>query len=224
MAPGASATSVLPAPPDDSIFRSPEQPGVVVSDEQQKLAAERAARRDARVAALSTPTTAAPAPVPQEPVVRTKRNTDKFFGSLGLFLLRIVVAAILAVRGVGLLINLTAANTFFGTTILPQPEVFAVVVGVASLLAALALILGILTRVVGIGVTAIAVGALVLVQWGASFSPFSPDRYGFFGELELLLAAVGVLFICVGGGGWSIDRSFRASRERDKLARAAIDN
>ena len=44
-------------------------------------------------------------------------------------------------------------------------------------------------------------------------------QQGFLGELELVLAAVGLLFLCIGGGGWSIDRSFRSARAKDKAAR-----
>jgi len=50
--------------------------------------------------------------------------------------------------------------------------------------------------------------ALAYVKWrtGALFTEGQP---GFTGELELLLAAVGVLFVGVGGGGWTVDRRFR---------------
>jgi hypothetical protein len=35
---------------------------------------------------------------------------------------------------------------------------------------------------------------------------------GFTGELDLLLAAVGLTFLGVGGGGWGLDRTFRNRR------------
>ena len=78
--------------------------------------------------------------------------------------------------------------------------------------ASAALVFGLLTRVAGLGVLLIAVGALTFVLWG-NWSPFVAGRAGFVGELELLLAVVGLLFLCVGGGGFSLDRSFRKSRE-----------
>ena len=65
-----------------------------------------------------------------------------------------------------------------------------------------------------VGLALIAGGALAFVQWG-EWSPFVPGRSGFVGDFELLLAATGLLLLCVGAGGFSLDRSFRKSRERD---------
>lgn len=134
---------------------------------------------------------------------------------MGLFLLRLVVAAIFAIRGLGILTDIPAAGELFAKTIIPEPQIMAIVTGVASLLIALSMVLGLLTRVSGLGVTLIAAGALAFVYWG-NWSPFVAGQPGFLGELELLLAAVGLLFLTVGGGGWSLDRSFRAGRERDR--------
>ena len=190
--------------------------------EEQRLAAERAARKEARDAAL-----AASAPVPLVapiPEVVVKRSTDGFFGSLGLFLLRLVVAAIFAVRGLNLLTNLAGTQALFAQTVIPEPAIMSIVTGVACLLIALALVLGLLTRIAGLGVALIAGGSLAFVQWGAGWSPLlpaQPGQPGFLGEVELLLAAVGILLLCVGGGGWGLDRSFRASRAKDKAAKAA---
>jgi len=81
-------------------------------------------------------------------------------------------------------------------------------VGVCEVAIAVALIFGILMRVVGIGIAVIAIGALVYVKsrTGAVFTDGQP---GFAGELELLLAAVGLTFAGLGGGGWTVDRRFR---------------
>ncbi len=224
------ADEPVPAPspaPADAIFRpptptsgpSPEPTRLEpLSEEEQKLAAERAARRDARVAAL-----AAPAPMPvvaPAPVVVHKRTNDKFWGALGLFLLRLVLAGIFAVRGLNILTDIPAAQAQFATTIIPEPGIMAIVTGVACELIALALLLGLLTRVAGLGIALIAGGALAFVYWG-TWSVFVPGRPGFLGEYELLLATVGLLLLLIGGGGWSLDRAFRAGRERDKRERAA---
>ncbi|CAL8969880.1 hypothetical protein PROP_03269 [Propionicimonas sp. T2.31MG-18] len=218
----------VPSPaPADAIFRpptptsgpSPEPTRLEqLSEEEQKLAAERAARRDARVAAL-----AAPAPMPvvaPAPVVVHKRTNDKFWGSLGLFLLRLVLAGIFAVRGLNILTDIPAAQAQFATTIIPEPGIMAIVTGVACELIALALLLGLLTRAAGLGIALIAGGALAFVYWG-TWSVFVSGRPGFLGEYELLLATVGLLLLLIGGGGWSLDRAFRAGRERDKRERAA---
>ena len=225
------AAAPVPPAPSDAIFRQPSPTTSAVaeativeplSEEERKLAAERAARRDARAAALAAP---APAPVvAAEPVIIHKRTNDKFWGSLGLFLLRVVLAGIFAIRGLDILTDIPAAQAQFATTILADyesvPQVMAIVTGVASLLIALSLLLGLLTRVAGLGIALIAGGAVALVYWG-QWSPFVAGRPGFLGEYELLLATVGVLLLFIGGGGWSLDRSFRAGRERDKAERAA---
>jgi putative oxidoreductase len=227
-------TPTLPAPPsyrsdpesertpDDSIFRAGAAvaPTAVLETEQEpsaeerKLAAERAARREAREAALAAPDVRAVAA--PEPVVITRRTTDRFLGGFALFLLRLVVAAIMAVRGLEIVMNPAAAEQLFATTIIPEPAIMAMVTGVAALAIAVALVFGLLTRVAGLGVTLITGGALAFVLWG-NWSPFVPGRSGFVGEFELLLAAVGLVLLCVGGGGFSLDRSFRKSRERNRL-------
>jgi uncharacterized membrane protein YphA (DoxX/SURF4 family) len=217
--------------PDQSIFRVPEAAPPVLSEEQQKLADERAARREARVSALTSTTSAlAPAAIAAPTAAETveaiikKSPTDKFFGSLGLFLLRLMLAFIFGYRGVTMLtVNLEMSQTQLQSTILPSPEIWLYVISVSSMLIALSLVLGFLTRVAGLGIAAISVGALVFVQWGAGWNPFATGQAGFLGEFELLLAVVGIMFLTVGAGGWSIDRSIRASRERSKAERAAID-
>ncbi len=229
--PKEAANEAVPAAagPTESIFRPPSpvtgpspepEPTRMerLSDEEQKLAAERAARRDARAAAL-----AAPAPEPlaaPDPVIILKRTNDKFWGAVGLFLLRLVLAGIFAIRGLNLLTDIPAAQAMFAKTVIPEPGTMAIVTGVAALLIALSLLLGLLTRLAGFGVALIAGGALAFVYWG-NWSPFIAGRPGFLGEFELLVAATGVLLMCVGGGGWSLDRSFRAGRERDKAERAS---
>lgn len=219
-----------PTPPADAIFRPPSpvsptpEPTRVepLSEEEQRLADERAARREARVAAFAAPA-AEPAPEPQTVVVH-KRTNDRFWGSLGLFLLRLVLVGIFTIRGLNLLTDLPAAEAQFAQTVLadypPGALMWALITGVACVLIALSLLLGLLTRVAGLGVALIAGGALAFVYWGP-WSPIVPGRPGFWGEYELLLAAVGLLLLCIGAGGWSLDRSFRAGRERNKRERAA---
>ena len=205
---GAAASQATPTEPDEATRE--------LTEEERKLAAERAARREARQAALAA-SDAPPAAAP-EPVVVHRRNTDRFAGSLGLFLLRLVTAAILLVRGLEIVTNLAAAQDSFAQTRIPEPRVMAIVTGVAALLIAVALVFGLFVRVAGLGVALIAIGALVFVLWGP-WSPFVAGKSGFVGELELLLAAVGLLFVAVGGGGFGLDRSFRKSREKAKLAK-----
>lgn len=230
--PSTDADAHPPAPPARD-FTSTD---ATVTAEHERLIAERAARRKQRQAALAarpepvpepTPLPPVPAPVaaprgtarramvtPTETVEVVKRSNDRWAGSLGLILLRLVVAAIMGVHGANKLLNLPAASEALQNTILPQPGLFAIFIGAAEIAIAIALVFGLLTRVAGLGVALIAGGALALVKWGP-WSPFKPGQSGFDGELELLLVVVGVLFLLVGGGGWSVDRGFRASRSAD---------
>ncbi len=216
---GAEPTRVESLYRDDAAS-GPQTPAEVdeetrqLSEEERRLNAERAARREARQAALAAAD--APPPPPPAPVVVTRRTTDTFMGGLGLFLLRLVVAGIMAVRGLDILTDLPTAQAEFAKTVIPEPGIMALVTGVASLAIAVALVFGLLVRVAGLGVLLIAGGALTFVLWGA-WSPFVDGRPGFLGELELLLAAVGLLFVTLGGGGFGLDRGFRKSREKDRL-------
>jgi uncharacterized membrane protein YphA (DoxX/SURF4 family) len=217
---------------DEAIFRpypaaGAEQPPAVSpeqTEEERKLAAERAARREARAAALTTAGTpepvegAAAAPIVQE-VVRIKRTTDGFWGSLGLFLLRLVMAAVFGVWGVQMLLDPAKTQQLFARTVLPYP-ILATIVPVASLLIAVSMVIGLATRYAAVGAALISIGALVLVYWG-SWSLLLPNDFGFYGERELLVAAAALLLIFVGAGGWSLDGSLRRARAADKAARVA---
>lgn len=199
---GSDAAAVAPT----AVMEVPAE----LTAEERKLAAERAARREAREAALAAPdvrTTATP-----EPVVVTQRSTDRFLGAFSLFLVRLVVAAIMAVHGLDYVTDPIGAERLFATTIIPEPAIVSAVTGYASLAIAVALVFGLLTRVAGLGVLLITGGALAFVLWG-NWSPFVAGRAGFIGEFELLLAVVGLLLLCIGGGGFSLDRSFRKARE-----------
>lgn len=233
-APTASASAPTPAPV--SAASAPEAPqdlltaDPAVSAEHDRLVAERAARRQQRLQALAPKpepepvVVAAAAPVvggtvrPPAPVAETvtvlQRSNDKWAGSLGLFLLRLVSAAIMGVHGANKLLNLPAATETLQNTVLPVPGILAIVIGAAEIGIAIALVFGLLTRVAGLGIALIAGGALAFVQWGP-WSPFVPGSAGFNGELELLLVAVGIVFLLLGGGGWSVDRGFRSRRSAE---------
>lgn len=214
--------------------------------ERERLLAERAARREARLAALAPvepdpqvqasparqvgrPAPAAGAtlgsgasaadtvPVRTETVRVTERSTDKFAGALALFLLRLVVAAIVGIRGLYHLLNLPATTELVQGTVLPYASILAIALGAAEVAIAVALVFGLLTRLAGIGLMLVAGGALGFVLWGP-WSPFIAGQAGFTGELELLLVAVGALFLLVGAGGWSVDRGFRTRRTETRGA------
>ncbi len=189
-------------------------PGFIAADEDDSARARLEAHA-ARDKALGKVEAAAPVPAPP---VAQKRITDKFFGSFGLFALRLVAAASLGVRGYQHLTDVHGFTTFLTTAGLPYPQYLSWGIAIAEVLAAVALLFGVLTREAALGLAALAIGALVFIEWGAT-NPFRSGIAGFNGELELVLAGVGLALACLGGGRWSIDGSVRAGRQ---AARAAL--
>lgn len=191
------------------------------SAERRRQETER--RKAERDAALGTrrpkpePEPAAADPAKPAPV---KRSTDKFFGSLGLFVLRIVMAALMTLHGLTHILSMDQTIAMIdGSWLGPmvgQSELLAYVLGIAELLIAVALLFGFAVRIAGVGMVAIGALALAMIHWVTwPFEGFVLD-----GEAPLMVAAVGFLFLATGGGGWSADRAVRARRaERKKAAR-----
>lgn len=206
------AYSPFRTPPEPVV--TPEEPADATTEMTQAdlLAAERAERKAARDKALGT-VERTPEPEPAPPV--KVQSNDKFFPSLGLFLLRMAITVVFGVRAVQHFTNLQDTSDLIGTTWIPQPGIMALVLCVGEILIAVGMLFGILTRIAGLGVTIVATSALVFVWWGAS-NPFVADRFGFVGEYELVLAAVGLLYLLVGAGAWSVDGSVRRARRRRK--------
>lgn len=181
--------------------------------EQEAAARARAEERAARERALGNVARSEPQAAEPVPDAIPVRTTDRWAGSLGLFLLRLVLAAIMGVHGFQTITDIAGTTDFLTQVGLPYPGYVAWGLGVAGLLAAVALVFGLATRVAAVGIAAVAIGALALVKWG-NFNPFGES--GFSGELELLIAAAAILLVLVGPGGWSIDANWRRNRLRAK--------
>ena len=145
--------------------------------------------------------------------MRQKLVTDKFFGSSGLTILRLVTAAVLGVTAYQILSNISGAEMVLAPTMIPEPRLTAWIVGAVLGFLAIFLVLGLLQRVVGLLLMVYAIGMLVFVRWGA-FNPFLENFEGFYGDKELLLAGIGYLLFSLGGGAWGIDGAFRRSRAK----------
>ncbi|GAA1708087.1 DoxX family protein [Propioniferax innocua] len=207
----SEATKVQPVPEDPEAERRRET---------ERRRAEREAalgkrrRRNDKADAQTAPT----AP-PRPP-----RTTDKAFGSLGLFVLRLVIAGVMALHGVAKVLDIQGTIGMVEGTLLGQMTGQGVILGYAlaigELLIAVALLFGLATRFAGVGLMAITIMALVFVHWtGNPFNGYELD-----GEVPLILAGVGFLFLCVGAGGWSADRALRrnrAQRKEDKVNKAS---
>jgi uncharacterized membrane protein YphA (DoxX/SURF4 family) len=144
----------------------------------------------------------------EERPAKTRHVVDRFDGALALLILRLVVAGIFGIHGLQKLQYIDATRASFAQNGVPYADTMTFVVAVCEVAIAVALIFGIAVRVVGVGITILMVGALVYVVWRTG-SIFIAGREGFAGQLELLLAAVGLTFAGLGGGGWTVDRRFR---------------
>ncbi|WP_420176854.1 DoxX family protein [Luteococcus sp. OSA5] len=203
------ATQILQT---DSLREAQEAAAQAEADDR---AAQRARERAERGRALGkVPVSDGPDPV--RPTI-PKPTTDKFVPSLGLFLLRLVTGGIMGVHGVQKLTDIAGTQQFLGSLGLPSPQYLAWGTGIAEVLAGVALVFGLLTRLAGLGVAVVAIAALALVKW-TSTKIFESGQPGFAGELELLLAAVGLTLLFVGAGRWSIDGAFRTARRRAKMS------
>ena len=184
--------------------------------EEQRIADQLRAEKEARdqrlglVATSDANAVRAAAPLPRPGV--------GLFASLGLLALRLVTAAILGIIGYQILSNVDASAELLGRTLLPEPRLLTWIVGFGLAALAVMLIIGLAVRVVGFLMTVLAVGSLAFLRWGA-FSVFRPGIDGFIGDRDLLLAAVGILFFCVGGGRAGVDAAFSLARWRAKEAK-----
>ncbi len=152
----------------------------------------------------------------REPV--TAKRGVGHFASFGLFVLRLVTAAIIGVVGYQILSDIDATTEFLSQTRIPEPETVSWVLGFGLAGMAVLLVIGLAVRVVGTLLAAVAGGSLAFIRWG-SFSPFVEGMEGFLGDLDLLLAAVGILFLTIGGGRWGIDGAFAKARENARESR-----
>jgi len=192
-------------------------PDVDVEEERQQARRdEERQAREQRLGAVATSSENAT----REDDGPTRVTTDKFFPSFSLFVMRLVTASILGVTSWQILgsgVDATA-NYLAGFPLIPEPRLVAWILGFTLGALALLLVIGLLQRLVGFLLLVVAVAALTFIRWG-NFSIFNADAAGFLGDKDLLLAAVGLLLLGMGGGRWGIDGAFRASRAASKAER-----
>jgi len=126
---------------------------------------------------------------------------DSFFPNLGLFVLRAFAGVSLAVAH-GFQKLPPSAGFVEGVAALgfPVPGLFAWMTTATELLGGLALAAGFLTRPAAL---------LIAINMGvAGFLRHAPDAYSA-KELALLFFAIAFMFLCVGGGRFSVDRMLR---------------
>lgn len=184
--------------------------------EEERLAQQLREEKEARDQRLGLVATSE-ANALREPAPAPRRGVGGF-GSFGLLVLRLVVAGLLGIVGYQILTDIDATAALLGRTMLPEPRLVAWILGFALAAMAVFLVLGMAVRVVGLLLTAIAVGSLVFIRWG-NFSIFTEGVEGFIGDKDLLLAAVGVLLLSLGGGKVGVDGAISSARHNAREAK-----
>ncbi len=209
--------ATAPPAPDATAVLAPDE-AVEDVDPETLAARRRAEEREARDRQLGKvqPGDQAPAPTPF-----TLPSTYGVVPSLGLLVLRWVAGGVVGVRAFLHAMDIAALQKLWvdHTILASSATAVAWVQVAAEAVVALMLLLGLGTRVAGLLLTGVSVCLLAFMLWGAG-NPFQPGVVGFIGELELLMAGVGLMFLAVGGGGWSIDAGVhrgRIDRKNERL-------
>ncbi|MDR1512688.1 MAG: hypothetical protein LBS56_04260, partial [Propionibacteriaceae bacterium] len=187
---------LAPAPEPTAVLPVAGRPAVVAPAD----GVDPQAARDARARALGV---IAPTPdVVTAPTLFQLPTTYNKFPSLVLFCLRVVVGALMGVRVWLDIRPLGDTVALWQNTVLPDAYARPAAYTQIGLEAAICLLLlaGLGTRVAGLLIVVLSTAWLTFILWGA-VPIFDNAGFGvaFTGEYELLLAAVGLLFLGVGG-------------------------
>ncbi|MDR2930231.1 MAG: hypothetical protein LBV06_04935 [Propionibacteriaceae bacterium] len=145
----------------------------------------------------------------------------KRWPSFALFMFRLVVVAILGIRATQEWMNFSHLKERWSASIFPSPEIFATGQIIVEYAIALMLLLGLASRVAGVVMLALYATVLSFVVWGAT-NPFSRGVVGFDGQYEVTMAAIGLLFAGLGGGGAAVDAAIHRARLERKNAKLGV--
>ena len=185
------------------------------AEEEARAAALRAEKeeRDRRLGRVQTSDANA------ERELRPRAKGVGRFGSFGLFVLRLITAAILGILAYQVLYSIDATAEFLTRQpLIPEPRLVAWILGFTLAAMAVMLVIGLGVRIVGLVLAALGIAALALIRWG-SFSPFVDGMEGFLGDKDLLMIGIGILFLSLGGGRFGIDGAIFRSREEAREAK-----
>ena len=203
---GAVGGARMNRPSDTRMLPDSDVGAQALADEARIRAQEKAARQKA----LGT------VPVTDDDVALPppeRDHNDRFLGSIALFLLRVVLAAMLGVRGVQVLFEIDGTTSWLTDHHVPQASIVVWALGIGLIIIAALLLIGFGVRLASIVITALAVAMLVWVQWGYT-NVFVQGQAGFIGDLDLLVAAAGATLAFLGSGGWAIDAAMRYDRAK----------
>ena len=145
------------------------------------------------------------------PAAPARVGNDRFAGSVGLFILRIVLAAFIGVRAIQVLFNISGTNTWLTAQHVPDADIIAWVLGVVLIACTLMLVFGLGTRTAALIAAALTIAVLVFVQYGYA-SLFTQGQAGYLGETDVLVAGIALALLFLGSGGWAIDGAMRRNR------------
>jgi len=192
-----------------SKYESPEEEAARLADEAHIRQQERAARARALGA------------VPQSvdddelPPPQPRADNDRFLGSIGLFVLRMVLTAFVGVRGVQVMFDVQGTTDWLANHRVPHADIFAWVLGVVLLMCAILLLFGLLTRTAATVIAILTIALLVFVRWGIE-AIFTQGQAGFLGDTDVLVAGIALAVMFLGSGGWAIDGAIRHGRLIDR--------
>lgn len=235
-----AAEPTLVVPSGSSVFERPNaaaaEPTVdlsaVEAEKARQLEDEAAARREAEARAREEARLRADEKANREralgnvepseeadvaPLKLEKGTNDRFFGAFGLFLLRIVTAIVVGVRGIQVLTDIPGTQAALESVNVPSAGPVSWALGIALLVIAVMILFGFGTRIAGFLLAALAITIALLFYWTTQFTIFQEGQQGIAGDFEAMLAAVAILFMLVGAGGWSIDGGMRRSRAKRRL-------
>lgn len=152
--------------------------------------------------------------VEPEVVTIVERQNDKLAGALGLFIPRLILAALVGIVGWQIIVypdRLFEHLAYMGLDTTHGAIPFAV--GGVLIVMALMLVVGLGTRIVSI-ILLILFGVFLAFFRFGPFSPFIEGRFGFYGDREILMASLAWIHTFLGAGGWSIDRVMRRRKEQ----------
>ena len=184
------------------------------ADAAASARAQNRARRDEKLGTVA----AVPAAEPKVVTV-TRRNTDRFAGALGLFLVRAALAAWVGIVGWQSLTDRQATIDALIKVGIPEASTGTLswLVGIGLIGIAFFLLAGVATRVFAFLLLLGTIGFLTFFRFGP-FSPFMEGHFGFFGDRDVFIAVMSLLLVLVGGGGWAVDARVRARRAANREA------
>lgn len=184
------------------------------ADAAASARAQSRARRDEQLGTVAAVPEAEP-----KIVTVTRRNTDRFAGSLGLFLVRLALAGWVGIVGWQSLTDRQAVIDALLKVGLPESATGSLswLVGAGLIGIAFFLLAGVGTRIFAAILAIGTIGFMTFFRFGP-FSPFLEGHFGFFGDRDVFITVMSLLLVLVGGGGWAVDARVRARRAANRQA------